>query len=444
MSFTFSADHLTVGGGTIFMYDEGEYLSNISSERNQFNDIIMQTIVSKYSDRVRISRINITVPGINTNISILIDDSYNVTSLLVNDDNIISEIEPLKLTIVGNSLLPDVRLSRERGPAVRTGSLQIAGAPMFAPVRTLLRSVIDNRIGEGTIATIASKLLGHGPPSVEHMTRIGADAGKIVSKSIENLIRNNPKTLRRLNALLLGSWLPSLLRSLNLYFKSVLSSTLYIGPARARSERYYRYQDLAVSEIDPDGKNFPMFLNSLTSRQIDDFSSWVERLFGYGVRVARQTGHISINLVNGGVHTNIVDVGYGVSQILPVLGQIWWAKARPLTKEERSSPVGLLAIEQPELHLHPAHQALLADALVGETTPSEERRRMNYVVETHSETLINRFGEFISLGKIRPDDVQIILFDALTDQSTQVRTVGFSEDGTLLDWPYGFFQPSAL
>jgi predicted ATPase len=162
---------------------------------------------------------------------------------------------------------------------------------------------------------------------------------------------------------------------------------------------------LAVSEIDPDGKNFPMFLNSLANYQINNFSRWIQQLFGYGLEVERQAGggHMSINLVARGVTSNIVDTGYGISQILPVLGQIWWARNRPTLAAEES-PLTLLAIEQPELHLHPAHQALLADALVGEikgasVAPASENR-LNFLIETHSETLLNRLGELVSRGRI--------------------------------------------
>jgi AAA ATPase domain len=165
------------------------------------------------------------------------------------------------------------------------------------------------------------------------------------------------------------------------HLREVITSTLYIGPARARSERYYRYQDLAVSEIDPDGKNFAMFLNSLTPYQILELSEWIERLFGYGFKVSRDAdgGHMSINQVTAKTTTNIVDTGYGVSQILPVLGQVWWAKER-LRQTNGSLQSSLIAIEQPELHLHPAHQALLADAFGGElaqtshTAPKKDGR----------------------------------------------------------------------
>jgi predicted ATPase len=194
-----------------------------------------------------------------------------------------------------------------------------------------------------------------------------------------------------------------------------------------------------------------MFLNSLRDYQIARLSNWIERLFGYGVTIRREGGHISIDLTAKGNISNIVDTGYGVSQILPVLGQIWWARSRPLTAAMRQAEVSLLAIEQPELHLHPAHQALLADALVGEVGLSPEfgrssDARIHFLIETHSETLVNRLGELIHAGRLNHEDVQIIMFepDPSGEHLTTTRTSSFNELGELVDWPYGFFQPTIV
>ena len=74
------------------------------------------------------------------------------------------------------------------------------------------------------------------------------------------------------------------------YLSTTLGNVQYMGPVRTRNERYYRYQDLSVSEIDPDARNFPVFLNSLSASQIERFSSWARAIFGYGVKVARREG----------------------------------------------------------------------------------------------------------------------------------------------------------
>lgn len=136
----------------------------------------------------------------------------------------------------------------------------------------------------------------------------------------------------------------------------------YLEPVRAASERFYRKQELEVSEIAPNGANFPMFLASLDDRELGKFSDWVEGIFGYGVRMHRTAGHISIHLHSGKRSVNVTDTGYGVSQILPVLGMMWWSQhtksSRGLPRRSRSE-LRTLAIEQPELHLHPAHQAKL-------------------------------------------------------------------------------------
>jgi hypothetical protein len=72
--------------------------------------------------------------------------------------------------------------------------------------------------------------------------------------------------------------------------------------------------------------------------------------------------------------------------------------------------------------------------------------RIHFLVETHSETLLNRLGELIGKGRILHSDIQVILFEATDDNSriTDVRTSSFGELGELENWPYGFFQPSVM
>ncbi len=228
----------------------------------------------------------------------------------------------------------------------------------------------------------------------------------------------------------------------------------YLGPVRAASERYYRRQELEVSEIAPNGSNFPMFLASLTRPELESFSRWVEGIFSYGVRVRRTSGHISIELVSQGRSVNVTDTGYGVSQILPVLGMLWWAVNHPprTTHWRRPRRVGVrtLAIEQPELHLHPAHQAKLADVFASTVGNSDGRsssaRRLGIrlVVETHSEALINRLGELVEEGKVDAGAIQIVVFSADEDlaSATKVSLSRFDDSGALSDWPYGFFKYS--
>lgn len=228
--------------------------------------------------------------------------------------------------------------------------------------------------------------------------------------------------------------------------KEFFISTTYLGPARARSERYYRFQELEVSEIAPDGQNLSIFLASLSDSEMDDFSTWVQKLFGFGVGVKKDVGHISIQLNRPDLSVNVADTGYGVSQMLPVLAQIWWAARSAMHRRISISttPFRPITMEQPELHLHPAHQAKLADALLKAVKGDSPRRGPTplFIVETHSEALINRLGELIEEGHMSQSEVQIVVFsaDSSREGRTTVDTSEYNSEGVLQNWPYGFFN----
>ena len=224
----------------------------------------------------------------------------------------------------------------------------------------------------------------------------------------------------------------------------------YLGPVRAASERYYRKQELEVSGIAPDGSNFAMFLASLSPEERVEFSDWIKSEFDFGVEILSQVGHISIHLTSNNRSVNITDTGYGMSQMLPVLGMIWWAQSRGGSRRSprrTSLNIQTLAIEQPELHLHPAHQAKLADIFVSSISAKQQRlRRMKtgFVIETHSEVFIQRLGELIEEGKVDKKSIQIVVFSAADDlgSAAEISTSQFDKNGALKNWPYGFFNYS--
>lgn len=107
--------------------------------------------------------------------------------------------------------------------------------------------------------------------------------------------------------------------------------------------------------------------------------------------------------------------------------------------------VKTLAIEQPELHLHPAHQALFADVFaeaVSSTALNTNSPAQYFLVETHSEAMINRLGELIGRGVVNADDVQVLIFGDMSENltSSELSVAGFDEAGFLKNWPYGFFN----
>lgn len=218
------------------------------------------------------------------------------------------------------------------------------------------------------------------------------------------------------------------------------SGVHYIGPLRANAQRYYRLQNLAVQALDSRGENVPMYLNSLSEKDRKEFAQWSKENFGIEIDIKKQIDQLTIMVKehNTPEPKNLIDVGFGYSQILPVIIQLWLLRAKKI-----KTLISLTAIEQPELHLHPQLQAQLADVFA---FLSQQKSSPRLLIETHSETIINRLGQLIELKKLSPDEVQVVLFEADDKEPgcNKVRLAHYHQDGYLVDWPYGFFLPEML
>ncbi len=457
VSFSFELDSVKIDS-EFFWTEDGHYESSEREHLGVSFEIVIgpnpiEHTISRppEAERTAVRRLILrsVVPEISFEMSI--DSRQRITELSIDGFDVIEHFPGLSLQIAQGTILPELLFVTKEEES-RTFARRRKGDGTIS--RALLELILprmgvadESELSDQILSLLASRSL-----TKEEIRSAVASQSKSWKNFVYAMISNEADSIfyKKMRSLIGVAVLSDLLSRVDQQLRNILAGVLYIGPARARSERYYRYQDLSVSEIDPDGKNFPMFLNSLSYYQVQRLSDWIRGLFGYGISIRREGGHISIDLMSDGHRSNIVDTGYGVSQILPVLGQIWWARSRPPLPASRQRQVSLLAIEQPELHLHPAHQALLADALVGEIQSSPDGRppdsRIRFVVETHSETLVNRLGELIGNGKISHSDVQIVLFEAdgSSEHVTTVRTSSFNEDGELVNWPYGFFQPSML
>ncbi|MCB1227096.1 MAG: DUF3696 domain-containing protein [Verrucomicrobiales bacterium] len=129
------------------------------------------------------------------------------------------------------------------------------------------------------------------------------------------------------------------------------------------------------------------------------------------------------------------DVGIGISQLIPVLVHACASRGK------------LIAVEQPELHLHPALQAELGDVFIESALGPNQNQ---FVLETHSEHLILRLLKRIRETSrntlkhgslpVRMEDVQILYVEPGSEGST-VRELGIDAQGRLVDnWPDGFFE----
>ena len=232
------------------------------------------------------------------------------------------------------------------------------------------------------------------------------------------------------------------LPDINKYLSDYFSQVHYIAPVRATAERYYRLRNTAIDDIDHRGKNLAVFLNSLSKERLHAFQAWTTDHFGFKTFVQRESGHLSVNveLQKSTGRFNLSDTGFGYSQILPIITQLWMLSTKEKTAHS-STPL-IVAIEQPELHLHPSLQAKLAKVFIASIKLAlQHGYQLQLILETHSETIVNYFGTAIAKGELSPDDISVILFDkCLGCQYTDVSVSSYDESGYLKDWPIGFLS----
>ena len=126
-----------------------------------------------------------------------------------------------------------------------------------------------------------------------------------------------------------------------------------------------------------------------------------------------------------GPRRNLMDVGFGVSQVLPVLVALFRADRSPM-----------FLLQQPELHLHPSAQAALGSLFC--RTAEAERQ---LIVETHSEYIVDRVRMDVRDRQtgLTPDDVSLLYFER-TDHDVRIHSLRFDEQGNVLDAPDSYGQ----
>jgi predicted ATPase len=121
---------------------------------------------------------------------------------------------------------------------------------------------------------------------------------------------------------------------------------------------------------------------------------------------------------------NIADVGFGVSQVLPVLVALLVAE-----------PGQLVYVEQPEVHLHPRAQFAMASVLAHAAS-----RGVKVVAETHSSLLILGVQSLVAEGKLDPQKVKLHWFQRDDKGKTTITSADLDETGAFGDWPEDFAQ----
>ena len=219
-------------------------------------------------------------------------------------------------------------------------------------------------------------------------------------------------------------------------------SAFSISPIRSRPKRTY---DPTRVFNDPEGSDVPMLLMETKANQKEKWESLKQPLIEFGKR-SGMFENIEVKNLAGfmgnpfqlrvkvrGPSSTIIDVGYGVSQILPILVHILDPPISPGYSYTEEGPIVLL--QQPEVHLHPRAQAELSSLLALLC-----RDGRSFVIETHSDYMIDRARIEIRKGTIRPEDVSLIYLEP-KGRTVKVHNISFDEMANMIGVPkhYGDF-----
>ncbi len=216
-------------------------------------------------------------------------------------------------------------------------------------------------------------------------------------------------------------------------FEQCFHYLYYLGPIRDYPKRFYGWSGENPQDVGRRGEKTIAALLSARKQDpeieikiahwlkvmglIDDFKVDLiapeQRLYQASVRIAP-----------GGTYSSITDVGFGVSQILPVLVLCYYV------------PKGSTIIfEQPEIHLHPSAQQKLADVFIDVI----KNREVQIIIESHSEHLLHRLQRRIAEEKLLPEQAALYFCQMEQDGASSLTELELDAFGNIKNWPQNFF-----
>lgn len=225
----------------------------------------------------------------------------------------------------------------------------------------------------------------------------------------------------------------AMVEDMSLAVRRELESIVYLGPLRRKPERDYVWNKSKPGEVGVDGHKAVDVLLASTllrgedkSEIADSVSYWLKRMKVAEKLEVRQIGRSSryeVVILRDGVIANLRDVGIGISQVLPVLTVAFFA------------PSGsTILLEEPEIHLHPLAQSVLAELFVDVS----KKRKVQFIVETHSEHLFRRMQTLVAKEKTKVDDCAMYFVEK-GRKGAQLRLLNLDEYGRVTNWPDHFF-----
>jgi predicted ATPase len=246
------------------------------------------------------------------------------------------------------------------------------------------------------------------------------------------------------------------LADLELKFEQACGRIRYLGPLREDPKRQYIFAGGAPSDV---GRRGELAVDALIATQTDGrkisrgwqastrrrrlkaipieqlVAEWLKELglihsFELQPLDDRRTLYrVQVRRTERSVPVLLTDVGFGISQVLPVLVLLAY-----------SNRGDTVILEQPEIHLHPAVQSGLADIII----ETAQMRGIQVIVESHSEHLLTRLQRRIAEKDlprgitIRPDDVSMYFCQQVDDES-RIAELEIDAFGNITNWPRDFF-----
>lgn len=250
-----------------------------------------------------------------------------------------------------------------------------------------------------------------------------------------------------------GFWpIEGLIYRINDFLQNLLGSYTYIGPLREEPSRRYIYENEIV-EIGTKGENAAYIYSREQDREIVDHffldtnkeafiqkkkrklssavQDWLNLMGIHDFRPQSVREIIYLNLDSGTssrTRVNIADVGFGVSQIFPIILE---GLRMPLQNT--------LILEQPEIHLHPNLQMQMADYFIALALSGKK-----VIVETHSDHVINRLvRRIVEDENNKLKDLIALYFITPKGDGSFCKEIEIDDNQGIVNWPKDFFDQTA-
>ncbi len=225
-------------------------------------------------------------------------------------------------------------------------------------------------------------------------------------------------------------------------YEEQLDKTYYLGPLREFPQRDYLWAHSRPTDVGRRGEKAIEAILSATDRGEKRNLKWKAPRMPFQEMIAywlREMGLIEefrveeiapgsnrwqarVRTKRGADEVLLTDVGFGVSQVLPVITLLQYVA-------EGSTVI----LEQPEIHLHPLAQSALADVII----QAADHRRIQVIVESHSEHLLLRLQRRIAEEAVSADDIALYFCDAPKGLSNLSR-LELDMFGNIANWPANF------